>query len=135
MSWQHRLPHGVRHEGSSSQGFTLSVSLPVGDDGLAPLQCPADAGHRFKVSLTPSASGSSSDGYCPYCGTRAATDEFLADQMPLLNAAMEAAAEQYAHQAFNDILNNAFGKRARPRSRSNLLNISISYEPERSPGS
>ena len=43
MAWQHRLPDGVRHEGSSSEGFTLSVSLPVDEDGLAPLQCPADA--------------------------------------------------------------------------------------------
>jgi len=52
MAWQHRLPDGVRHEGSSSQGFTFSVSLPVDEDGLAPLQCPADAGHRFKVTQT-----------------------------------------------------------------------------------
>jgi hypothetical protein len=57
MAWQHRLPDGVRHEGSSSEGFTLSVSLPVDEDGLAPLQCPADAGHRFKVTLTQSPSG------------------------------------------------------------------------------
>jgi hypothetical protein len=35
MAWQHRLPDGVRHEGSSSEGFTLSVSLPVDEDGLA----------------------------------------------------------------------------------------------------
>ena len=53
MAWQHRLPDGMRHEGSSSQGFTLSVSLPVGEDGFAPLQCPADADHRFKATLTP----------------------------------------------------------------------------------
>jgi hypothetical protein len=57
MAWQHRLPDGMRHEGSSSQGFTLSVSLPVGEDGLAPLQCPADSGHWFKVTLTQSPSG------------------------------------------------------------------------------
>jgi hypothetical protein len=98
MAWQHRLPDGVRHEGGLSQGFTLGVSLPVGEDGLAPLQCPVDAGHRFKVPLIQGASGESSDCYCPYRGARAATDEFLADQMPRLTAAMEAAAEQYAHQ-------------------------------------
>src|SRR6266568_5946734 len=82
MAWQHRLPDGVRHEGGSRQGFTLSVSLPVGDDGLAPLLCPADAGHRFKITLTQSAPSGSSDCYCPYCGTQATTDEFLADQRP-----------------------------------------------------
>jgi hypothetical protein len=133
MAWRHRLPHGVRHEGRSSEGFTLSVSLPVGDDGLAPLQCPADADHRFKVALTQSASGEPSDCYCPYCGTQAATDEFMADQMPLLEAAMEAAAEQYAHQALDDILSKAFGKRAGARSRSGLFDVSISYQPGRPP--
>jgi hypothetical protein len=132
MAWQHRLPDGVRHEGSSSQGFTLSVSLPVGEDGLAPLQCPADVGHRFKVSLIQSVSGESSDCYCPYCGARAATDEFLADQMPRLTAAMEAAAEQYTHQAFDDMLSKAFGKRTGPRSRSGF-DVTISYQPGRPP--
>jgi hypothetical protein len=116
MAWQHRLPDGVRHEGSSSEGFTLSVSLPVDEDGLAPLQCPADAGHRFKVTLTQSPSGQSSNCYCPYCGTRAATDEFLADQLPRLDAAREAAAEQYAHQTLEDMLSKAFGKPTGPRS-------------------
>jgi hypothetical protein len=51
MARQHRLPDGMRHEGSPNQGFTHSVSLPVDEDGLAPLQCPA-AAHRFKVTLT-----------------------------------------------------------------------------------
>jgi hypothetical protein len=51
----------VRHEGSSSLGFALSVSLRVGEDELAPLQCPADAAHRLKVALTQSTSGESSD--------------------------------------------------------------------------
>jgi hypothetical protein len=133
MGWQHRLPHGMGHGGGSTQGFILSVSLPVGDDGLAPLQCPADAGHRFKVALTQNVSGQSSDCFCPYCGTRAATDDFLAHQMPRINAAMEAAAEQYAHQALEDILGKAFGKRARPRSRSGLFDVSVSYQPGRPP--
>jgi hypothetical protein len=35
LAWQHRLPDGMHHEDGSSEGFTLSVSLPVGDDGLA----------------------------------------------------------------------------------------------------
>jgi hypothetical protein len=133
MAWQHRLPDGVRHEGSSSEGFTLSVSLPVDEDGLAPLQCPADAGHRFKVTLTQSPSGQSSNCYCPYCGTRAATDEFLADQLPRLDAAMEAAAEQYAHQTLEDMLSKAFGKPTGPRSRSGLFDVTISYQPGRPP--
>ena len=133
MAWQHRLPDGVRHEGSSSQGFTLSVSLPVGEDGLAPLQCPADADHRLKVTLTQRASGQSSNCYCPYCGTRAATDEFLADQLPRLDVAMEAAAEQYAHQALNDILSKAFGKPTGPRNRSGLFDVTVSYQPGRPP--
>jgi hypothetical protein len=47
-----------------------------------------------KSSNATAGEGESSDCYCPYCGTQAATDEFLADQMPRLNAAMEAA-EQY----------------------------------------
>lgn len=133
MAWQHRLPDGVRHEGSSSQGFTLSVSLPVGEDGFAPLQCPADADHRFKVTLTQRASGQSSNCYCPYCGTRAPTDEFLADQLPRLDVAMEAAAEQYAHQALNDILSKAFGKPTGPRNRSGLFDVTVSYQPGRPP--
>ena len=133
MAWQHRLPDGVRHEGSSSEGFTLSVSLPVDEDGLAPLQCPADAGHRFKVTLTQSPSGQPSNCYCPYCGTRTATDEFLADQLPRLDAAMEAAAEQYAHQALEDMLSKAFGKPTGPRSRSGLFDVTISYQPGRPP--
>ncbi len=133
MAWQHRLPDGVRHEGSSSEGFTLSVSQPVDEDGLAPLQCPADAGHRFKVTLTQSPSGQSSNCYCPYCGTRAATDEFLADQLPRLDAAMEAAAEQYAHQALNDMLSKAFGKGTGPASRSGLFDVTVSYQPGRPP--
>jgi hypothetical protein len=45
-------------------------------------------------------------------------DEFLADQLPRLDAAMEAAAEQYAHQALEDMLSKAFGKPTGPRSRS-----------------
>jgi hypothetical protein len=81
------------------------------------MQCPADTGHRFKVTLTQSPSGQSSDCCCPYCGTPAATDEFLADQLPRLDAAMEAAAEQYAHQALDDILRKVFGKPTGPRSR------------------
>jgi hypothetical protein len=42
----------------------------------------------------------------------------LADQLPRLDAAMEAAAEQYAHQALEDMLSKAFGKPTGPRSRS-----------------
>jgi hypothetical protein len=53
--------------------------------------------------------------------------------MPRLNAAMEAAAEQYAHQALDDILSKAFGKRTGPGSRSGLFDVSISYEPGRPP--
>jgi hypothetical protein len=133
MAWQHRLPDGMRHEGSSSQGFTLSVSLPIGQDGLAPLQCPADTGHRFKVTLTQSPSGQSSDCYCPYCGTRAAIDEFLADQLPRLNAAMEAAAEQYAHQALDDILSKVFAELA-VGTRFTLDGLSIARGSSRQAG-
>ena len=62
---------------------------------------PVDAGHRLKAAPTQSASGQSSDCYCPYRGTRAAIDEFLADQLPRVNAAMEAAAEQRVDQALD----------------------------------
>jgi hypothetical protein len=44
VPWQGRAgpprpEYGGLHFHDSSQGFTLSVSLPVGEDGLAPLQC------------------------------------------------------------------------------------------------
>ena len=119
--------------GRLKRGLHPERNFAVGDDGLAPLQCPADADHRFKVALTQSASGEPSGCYCPYCGTQAATDEFMADQMPLLEAAMEAAAEQYADQALDDILSKAFGKRAGARSPSGLFDVSISYQPGRPP--
>jgi hypothetical protein len=46
---------------------------------------------------------------------------------------MEAAAEQYAHQALDDILSKAFGTRTGPRSRSGLFDVTISYQPGRPP--
>jgi hypothetical protein len=46
---------------------------------------------------------------------------------------MEAAAEQYVHQALNDILSKAFGKRTGPRSQSSLFDVSLSYQPGRPP--
>lgn len=52
--------------------------------------------------------------------------------MPRLTVAMEAAAEQYAHQALDDMLSKAFGKRAGSRSRSGF-DVTISYQPGRPP--
>jgi hypothetical protein len=40
--------------GRLERGLHLSVSLPVGQEGLAPLRCPADPGHRVKAALTQS---------------------------------------------------------------------------------
>ena len=130
MAWQHRLPDGVRHEGSSSQGFILSVSLPVDEDGLAPLQCPEDAGHRFKVTLTQSPSGQSSDCYCPYCGTRAATDQFLAAQLPRLDACCDSQRRRVGPRSWSA----AAGHCARATSRADAARASARSACPPAPG-
>src|SRR2546429_2644717 len=78
--WKRRLPEGVEYRGETSTGFTLSVSLPVGDDGLSPLVCPKHNDHHFKVRVV-QGGDSSSSCYCAYCGHFATTWDFMPAQM------------------------------------------------------
>ena len=126
--WEHRLPEGVHLSSRDADGFSLGVSLPVGEDGLLPLRCPTDRAHLFKLQVTPGG-GEPSDLYCPYCGHSASSSDFLADQMPVLKAAMEAAAEQFVHQSITDMLGDVFGTASRSRSQSSGFGMEFSFNP------
>jgi hypothetical protein len=65
--WTDRLPDGVQYQSKTTDGFTVSVSMPVGDDGLSPLVFPLNSDHHFKLRVT-QGGDSSSDCHCPYCG-------------------------------------------------------------------
>ena len=71
-NWRDRLPEGVECQDKVPDGFTLTVAMPTGDDGLLPLVCPVAPDHRFKVRVIQSSDESPgvglharSDGACP----------------------------------------------------------------------
>ena len=111
--WERRLPNGVHVSGRNQAGFTLGVPLPLGADGLLPLRCPTDREHLFKIRVAVADEGGG-DLCCPYCGHQADIHEFMADQMPILDAAMEAAAEQYMHQTISQVIGRSFTGSFRP---------------------
>lgn len=128
MSWERRLPAGVTFNGRTRQGFSIGVSMPVGDDGLSPCVCPADKEHRFKAAVLPG-EGDSDTIFCPYCGHSGSVTQFMPAQMARARAAMEQAAAQYMHAELDKMLGNAFGRF--PRSTGS--GISFSYTPARPP--
>jgi hypothetical protein len=125
MGWESRLPDGVVFNGFTSEGFSLGVSMPIGEDGLWPCVCPDDVDHSFKVAITQNDVCESDMMYCPYCGKHAPTEDFLADQMRRAHAAMEQAATQYMHAEVDKMLRNAFGSH-RNRSGSG---VTFSFTP------
>jgi hypothetical protein len=124
-NWQDRLPEGVEYQGETLDGFTLTVAMPTGDDGLLPLVCPVEPDHRFKVRVTQSSSGSSSDCHCPYCGHTAPTPDFMPAQMARVQAAAAGVGEQYIQQLFSDMFEDV----ARGYSGPSGTGISLSYRP------
>jgi hypothetical protein len=136
MDWRDRLPKGIGEVQETDGGFTSSVSLPVGEDGFFGRSCPecetpfkmrADQYEALpeKVKLT-----------CPYCGHEAEHSDFLTpDQRARATAAMEALAEQWAHQQLHHMLDGVFssGQRRTPRTRS--AGFGVSVEMTYTPGS
>lgn len=97
MTWERRLPEGAEYASRTASGFTLKVSMPSGEDRLLPLACPKNPAHRFKVEVNQAPAGEGpSDVHCVYCGHTAPVHEFMRDQMPRIEAAATAAAEQLA---------------------------------------
>ncbi|HEX9096696.1 MAG TPA: hypothetical protein VF990_11415 [Candidatus Dormibacteraeota bacterium] len=127
--WKRRLPEGVEYQGETTNGFTLSVSLPVGDDGLSPLVCPKHDDHRFKVRVV-QGGDTSSNCYCAYCGHLATTWDFMPAQMDRALEAASAAAEALVAEKLNEV----FADLARqfPRSSSGS-GISMSFTPGQPP--
>jgi hypothetical protein len=126
--WMKRLPDGVQFQGESIDGFTVTVSVPIGRDGLSPLVCPLNKDHRFKVRVTQSG-GSSSDCHCPYCGHVASTWDFMPAQMDRAEDAAAAVAEQYIHEMFSGVLAGV----ARQFSGSSSSGFSMTYSPGGAP--
>lgn len=117
-NWRDRLPEGVECQGEIPDGFTLTVAMPTGDDGLLPLVCPVEPDHRFKVRVIQSSGESPSDCHCPYCGHTAPTWDFMPAQMARVQEATAGFGEQYLQQLFSDV----FGHMAR-------RNSGLSYRP------
>jgi hypothetical protein len=103
-NWRDRLPDGVEYQDKTPDGFTLTVSMPTGDDGLLPLVCPVEPDHQFKVRVIQSSGGSPSDCHCPYCGHTAPTWDFMPAQMARVQEAAAGFGEQYLQQIFSDML-------------------------------
>jgi len=103
-NWRDRLPEGVEYQDKTPDGFTLTVAMPAGDDGLLPLVCPVEPDHRFKVRVIQGSGGSPSDCHCPYCGHIAPTWDFMPAQMARVQEAAAGFGEQYLQQLFSDML-------------------------------
>lgn len=136
MTWHGRLPEGVElRDHKPGKGFSLSVSIPGGEDGLHPLVCPDHPEHRFKAAVTSDKNGAG-QAWCPYCGRHAAASEFMSAQRVVLDAAARAAAEQYVRDRLNKMMSDAFrGNKhvtftpGRPAPRRSLPKVEI--EPTR----
>lgn len=124
-NWRDRLPEGVECQDKVPDGFTLTVAMPTGDDGLLPLVCPVAPDHRFKVRVIQSSDESPGDCLCPYCGYTAPAWDFMPAQMARVQEAAAGFGEQYLQQLFSDI----FGDAARGYSGSSSTGISWSYRP------
>ena len=112
--------------------FTLGVTLPGGEDGLWLMRCPQHpTDHVFKIVVTQNQDADeTSDLYCPYCGHH--EDElwsFAPDQEARLQAAAEAAAEQYVSAELDAMFAKVFGGRSRSSSRRSGFGIEMTYKP------
>lgn len=130
QNWERRLPDGAHVVDKDSRGFRLEVSLPVGDDSLWPMRCPAyPQDHAFKVHVTQNEEESETSSlFCPYCGQEGDLWAFAPDQLARLEAAASAAAEQYVAATLDEMLGRAFGGRSSSSRRSGL---SIVYQSGR----
>lgn len=134
--WEQRLPEGVHMQRRDKDSFVLGVALPSGEDGLWLMRCPQHpTDHVFKIVVTQNeGDNEASDLYCPYCGHH--EDEvwtFASDQRARLQAAAEAAAEQYVSATIGDMFGKAFRGRSRSSSRRSALSIDLTYKPRRPP--
>jgi Zn finger protein HypA/HybF involved in hydrogenase expression len=134
--WERRLPEGVRIEGRDHASFTLGVELPTSGDDLWLMRCPAHPKeHVFKIRVTQGEDGEgSSDLYCPYCGHHERDVwPFAPGQQARLEAAAQAAAEQYVAAELDAMLGKALGGRSRASSRRSAISVQLTYKPAKPP--
>lgn len=130
MSWEHRKPDGVGDIEYTDDGFTTGVSIPLDEDGFLGRECPTCEG-PFKIH------GDDYDALpadpvqtCPYCGHEQDHSSFLTRaQVERVDAAVNAIAEQYVHDALNQMLGKAFGGPKRRSRRGSFISIETSYKP------
>lgn len=116
MSWEHRKPDGVGDIEYTDDGFTTGVSIPLDEDGFLGRECPTCEG-PFKIH------GDDYDALpadpvqtCPYCGHEQDHSSFLTRaQVERVDAAVNAIAEQYVHDALNQMLGKPSGDRSGAR--------------------
>jgi hypothetical protein len=134
MSWEQRKPEGIGDIENTDGGFTTGVSIPLDDDGYLGRECPACEG-PFKIH---------GDDYealpedpvltCPYCGHEEDRSSFLTSaQVKRVEAAAQGIAEQYVHDALNDMLGKTFRGPKRCSRRGSFISVETSYKPGRPP--
>lgn len=135
MDWKDRLPEGIGDVHDTETGFEASISIPVDEDGFFGRECP-ECGRLFKMDVGEyEVLPDDLELICPYCGERREHGDFMThDQQARIESASEAMAEQYVHQAVDQMMRQTLGSIARtPRSRDSFISIEWRYEPGRPP--
>lgn len=112
--------------------FTLGVTVPGGEDGLWLMRCPQHpTDHVFKIVVTQNEDADeTSDLYCPYCGHHEKEPwAFAPDQKARVEAAAEAAAEQYVSAELDAMLAEVFGGTSRSSPHGAAVSIEVTYNP------
>jgi hypothetical protein len=132
MAWEERLPPEISGVEHTPEGFRGAVNLHVDDEGYFGRECPS-CDRFFKMDATEyEALPEELQLTCPYSGHREEHSEFMtADQREVAEAAMHALAEQYIHDAVNDMFGSTFG-RSSPRS-GHGSGVTVAWRPGQPP--
>jgi sarcosine oxidase delta subunit len=134
VDWKDRLPEGIGDVRDTETGFEAAISIPVDDDGFFGRQCP-ECERMFKMDVGEyEALPDDLELICPYCGERREHDEFMTrDQRTRVESAGQTMAEQYVHQAFDQMMRRTFGIGSRTPRRGSFISIEWRYQPGRPP--
>lgn len=131
MSWQDLpRPDGVGDIIESDDGFEVSISIPIGEDGFFGRACPScDAPFKMR-SEEYEALPEEIELTCPYCGHRDEHSAFMTTaQRERVMAAAGGLVEQWAHGQVNDILGRTFGRRSSRSYGDSSVSFEWSYTP------
>lgn len=124
-------PDGVGEIRPAQDGFEVSVSIPIDDDGFFGRECPSCRAPFKMLHGEYEALPDDVELTCPYCGRREDHSSFMSRaQQARVMAAAEGLAEQWLHGQVTDLLGRTFG-RSSPRARRSrsFVSIETSYTP------